>query len=265
MKFIKNALISLLLLSVPGTYIWHRGGNSDFDEVQHAEQQIGIKLESKIIPINELKLHVVFAGPENGEPVVLLHGFPQFWYMWRHHIAALAAAGYRVAAPDMRGYNRSDKPFGRAAYSYPNYAKDIIGLLDSQGWNTANLVSHDIGGAVAWELIFSHANRFSNAIVFSTGHPLAYAEVETDSQISLYRNFFRVPLLPELFTRAGGMVLVENSLRDTGRTGLFSEPEMTVFRAAWDRDHARFVRVWRQRSICADRNCASQQEILRCQ
>ena len=107
-------------------------------------------MEHYQIRSNGIDLHVVQDGPRTGRPVILLHGFPEFWYGWRRQIPFLAAAGYRVWAPDQRGYNLSAKPSGRGAYSLDRLAADVIGLLDAAGRDTALLVGHDWGAAVAW-------------------------------------------------------------------------------------------------------------------
>src|SRR6185437_305408 len=104
--------------------------------------------EHPTIPANGVRLHVVVAGPADGPLVVLLHGFPDFWYGWRRQIGPLAAAGYRVIAPDQRGYNLSEKPRGVAAYGLDRLAGDVLGLLDALGRERAFLVGHDWGGAV---------------------------------------------------------------------------------------------------------------------
>ena len=82
--------------------------------------------------------------------MVLLHGFPEFWYGWRRQIGPLAAAGFRVVAPDMRGYNLSSKPGGVAAYDIGGLAADITGLIHERGAQSALLAGHDWGGSVAW-------------------------------------------------------------------------------------------------------------------
>ncbi|MBL4790408.1 MAG: alpha/beta hydrolase [Kordiimonadaceae bacterium] len=194
-------------------------------------------LTSEMVNVGSLNLHVVFAGPEDGEPVILIHGFPEFWYMWRKHMAVLAKAGYRVAAVDMRGYNRSDKPSGRAAYSFSKYAGDITGLMDSQGWSQANIVAHDIGAVVAWHLVFRSAPRVKRAVIYSVGHPSALAS-NNNSDVSWYRTFFSMPILPELFARAGGLASLASNLQATSRAGTFPEEELEVYKAAWDREHA---------------------------
>src|SRR5690242_13279614 len=95
-----------------------------------------------------LKLHYVEAG--DGPLIVLLHGFPEFWFGWRLQIAPLAAAGFRVVAPDTRGYNLSSRPEGVAAYSVDLLADDIRGLIRALGAESATLVGHDWGGSIAW-------------------------------------------------------------------------------------------------------------------
>ena len=234
----KKVLFGISIVAFVFSVIWWSGGQSDFDEISFAEEQLGIDLESQFIDVGEVNLHVVFAGPSDGEPVILIHGFPQFWFMWRHHMAALAEAGYRVAAVDMRGYNRSGKPKGAAAYSYENYALDITGLMDDQGWQQANLVSHDIGAVVSWQLVFKHATRVSRAIIFSGAHPLAYAKSSEQSDVSWYRTFFRMPIIPELVSRIGGMSLTAKTMIETSRPGTYTDAKLEIYKAAWDRDHA---------------------------
>ena len=90
-----------------------------------------MELEHSTIETNGIKLHVVQAGPKSGIPVVLLHGFPEFWYGWRNQIPALVEAGCRVIVPDQRGYNLSDKPKGVKAYSILTLVGDLIGLIDA--------------------------------------------------------------------------------------------------------------------------------------
>src|SRR5271156_5667282 len=92
---------------------------------------------------NGSKLHVAEAGTTDGRLVILLHGFPEVWYGWRHQIDALADAGYRVVVPDQRGYNLSDRPKGRAAYDLDLLALDIVGLAAAIGRQTFVVVGHD--------------------------------------------------------------------------------------------------------------------------
>src|SRR3954454_21209988 len=114
------------------------------------------ELRYAVLRPNGVALHVAEAGPDDGPLVVLLHGFPECWYGWRHQIGALAAAGYRVLAPDQRGYNLSDKPRGLDAYAIDRLAADVIGLIAARGRDTAAVVGHDWGAGVAWWLALGH-------------------------------------------------------------------------------------------------------------
>ena len=95
--------------------------------------------------------------------VALLHGFPEFWYAWRHQISYLANAGYRVWVPDQRGYNLSDKPKGIAAYNLDHLANDIIGLIDAAGQQKVFLVGHDWGAAVTWWVANKYPERLERS------------------------------------------------------------------------------------------------------
>ena len=113
------------------------------------------------IPSNGIELHVAVAGPADGRPVVLCHGFPELWYSWRHQIAALADGGYRVYAPDLRGYGGSSQPGAVADYGSDQLSADLCGLLDYYGHETAVFSGHDWGSAVVWDLGRLHPDRVS--------------------------------------------------------------------------------------------------------
>src|SRR5215211_3225897 len=113
--------------------------------------------------VGALDLHVVEAGPPDGPPAILLHGFPEFWWGWRRQIAPLAAAGLRVVAPDQRGYNLSDKPGGVAAYALDALADDVLGLADVFGRARFAVAGHDWGAAVAWHLAGRNPGRVERA------------------------------------------------------------------------------------------------------
>src|SRR6476620_9088856 len=100
--------------------------------------------------LNGVRLHYVEAG--EGPLVVLLHGFPEFWYSWRRQLPALAPAGLRAIPPDMCGYNESDKPAGIRAYRLANLVADVIGLIEHAGERHAAVVGHDWGGVIAWHV-----------------------------------------------------------------------------------------------------------------
>jgi pimeloyl-ACP methyl ester carboxylesterase len=189
------------------------------------------------VETNGLRLHVVGAGPADGPLVVLLHGFPEFWYGWRHQIHTLAAAGYRVWAPDQRGYHRSDKPAGVAAYAVRNLVADVLGLVDAAGCEKALVVGHDWGAAVAWWLALWHPERVSRLVILNVPHPAVMGRtlLRRPRQLlkSWYILFFQVPGLPEALLRLGGSRLLRRTLRRTSRSGTFSAADLDRYAEAW--------------------------------
>jgi pimeloyl-ACP methyl ester carboxylesterase len=119
--------------------------------------------------VGDQRLHYVEAG--QGPLIVLLHGFPEFWYGWRLQIKPLAAAGFRVVAPDLRGYNLSSKPEGVAAYDTAQLTADIRGLIHERGAESALLVGHDWGGTVAWATAMHHPEVVDRLAILNAAHP----------------------------------------------------------------------------------------------
>ena len=184
-----------------------------------------------------IRLHLASAGPADGPLVVLLHGFPEFWYGWRHQIAALTEAGLRVVAPDQRGYNLSDKPAGIAAYRLDALADDVADLAAALGRERFAIVGHDWGGVVAWQVAARFPERVSRAAILNAPHPATlwpYAR-RHPSQLakSWYVAFFQLPALPESALRAGGFWVLQRVLRRTSRPGTFSRPDFANYRDAW--------------------------------
>jgi pimeloyl-ACP methyl ester carboxylesterase len=117
------------------------------------------------VPTNGIELHVAEVG--EGRPVILCHGFPELWYSWRHQLPALADAGYRAVAPDMRGYGQSSAPAAVEDYDLPTVCDDMIGLLDDLGEQQAVFVGHDWGAIVVWQLALTHSHRIAAALNMS--------------------------------------------------------------------------------------------------
>jgi len=149
-----------------------------------------VGVEHDRIATNGITLHVAQAGPADGELVVLLHGFPEPWWGWRNQIPALAASGFRVLAPDQRGYNFSDKPAGRGAYRMDTLARDIVGLIDATGRNRAAVIGHDWGGAIAWWLATYHPDRVRRVAVLNCPHPLVFSRILRRSPAQLLRSWY---------------------------------------------------------------------------
>lgn len=185
---------------------------------------------------NGVMLHCATAGPEDGEPIVLLHGFPEFWGGWQAQITGLAAAGYRVIAPDQRGYNISDKPRGSRAYRGTELVADICALLDTLNLPQATIVGHDWGGAVAWWLAAQHPDRVKKLIILNSPHPQAMRQALTERTQRLksgYMAFFNVPILPEVIIWAGNWFLPWLALTRTATRGAFSAADRRRYQAAW--------------------------------
>lgn len=145
---------------------------------------------------NGIRMHYVSQG--SGPLIVLLHGFPEFWYSWRLQIPFLAELGYTVVAPDLRGYNDSDKP--RTGYDVPNLLRDIVGLIKGLGQEKAIIVGHDWGGALAWSFATSYPQMTERLIVLNAPHPGALLrELRNPQQLrkSWYIFALQIPVLPE--------------------------------------------------------------------
>ena len=188
----------------------------------------GVELAHRFADLGDVRLHYVEAG--EGPLVLLLHGFPQFWYEWRHQIPALVEAGFRVVAPDMRGYNLSDKPPGVRAYRLELLARDVERLILACGERTASLVGHDWGAIVAWIAAMRHPGRVRRLAILNVPHPARFL----DGLLSLgqllrssYMFFFQIPRLPEAVIRAGDFALLRSVFRrDPVRRGAFTAEEI---------------------------------------
>jgi len=189
----------------------------------------------RMVDVGEVTLHVAEAG--TGPLVVLLHGFPEFWYGWRHQIPALAAAGYRVAAPDLRGYGLSDKPRGEAAYAGPALTGDVAGLVRALGEQRAVIVGHDWGGIVAWLTAMSRPEVVDRLVIANAPHPAVFGRaLASPAQLlrSSYMGFFQLPAVPELLLGAGRATVLRRLLRAaTVRPDAFSEADLARYAEAF--------------------------------
>lgn len=132
-------------------------------------------METLPIHARGLRFDAVAAGPADGTLVLLLHGFPQTSWAWRHQLPALATAGYRAVAPDQRGYSPGARPTAVAAYRIPELVEDVVAFADALGAERFHIVGHDWGGAVAWQVAGRHADRVASVTVLSTPHPRPFA------------------------------------------------------------------------------------------
>ncbi|MEW6612864.1 MAG: alpha/beta fold hydrolase [Pseudomonadota bacterium] len=198
---------------------------------------LGTALEHLRLPGNGVTLHVAAAGEPDGPLVLLLHGFPDLWLGWLRQVEALAAAGWRVWAPDQRGYNSSDKPHGLAAYRLEELAADVLALIRLSGRPRVTLIGHDWGGVVAWWLAARHPEVLERLVVLNAPHPAAMRrELHTrPGQLlrSAYVPFFALPWLPERVLRLRDFHILVTALRGSSRPDAFADAELEQYRAAW--------------------------------
>ncbi|MFK4361529.1 alpha/beta fold hydrolase [Rhodococcus sp. 27YEA6] len=147
------------------------------------------------IPVGDLTFDVLISGPDDGIPLVALHGFPESAASWGRLTPLLTAAGYRVIAPNQRGYSAGARPEGVDAYKIEHLVADVVGLLDALGLSDAHLVGHDWGSAVAWQVAGRHPNRIRSLTAISVPHPTAFGwalrEDEDQKQRSSYIGLLR--------------------------------------------------------------------------
>jgi pimeloyl-ACP methyl ester carboxylesterase len=167
---------------------------------------------------------------------VLLHGFPEFWWSWRRQIPALAAAGYRVVAPDLRGYHRSSKPKGVGAYRIDRLAEDLRALLDDLGPAPHPVVAHDWGAAVAWWSALLFPERIARLAILNTPHPAVFRRALATSAAQRrrvgYMLYFQLPWLPERKLSGQGGRALRSMFRRTSRPGTFTDDELARYAAA---------------------------------
>lgn len=189
-----------------------------------------------------VRLHLVEAGPPDGAPVVLFHGFPEFWWGWRRQLPALAAAGFRAVAPDLPGYNLSDKPRRLGAYRLDRLAGLVPALADDLGVAAVPLVGHDWGGALAWWTALCHPERIARLAILNAPHPSVLRRALRSSpeqrQRNVYMLYFQLPWLPERKLAAGGYRPLRSMLRRTSRPGTFDEAELERYAQAAGRPGA---------------------------
>lgn len=184
--------------------------------------------------IGSVNLHYAKAG--DGERlVVLLHGFPEFWYSWRHQIEALSDE-FTVVAPDMRGYNLSDKPPNVADYEIEKLVDDVTGLIRHFGREQAAIVGHDWGAAVAWAVALKHPEYVSKLVAMQVPPASIWRKNQTVRQLlaSWYMFFFQIPVLPEYLLKLNDYNALENALKNTTvEKSVFTLEEIHEYKKSW--------------------------------
>ena len=198
-----------------------------------------METQHHFIEANGIRFH--YAGQGSGPLVLLLHGFPECWYSWRKQLPALADGGYRAVAPDMRGYNLTDKP--RRGYNIESLVDDVAALAHALGEDRVHLAGHDWGGIVAWQVAWRKPELLRSLTILNAPHPAAFARYVRSHPRQLlksaYMAAFQIPRLPErLLTRDRASAIASALRNSAGRPGVFSDADLDVYREAFLRPGA---------------------------
>jgi epoxide hydrolase 4 len=196
----------------------------------------GPSIRFSFIPVNGVTLHCAEAGPGDGPLLVLLHGFPEFWFGWREYFRPLADRGFHVVAPDQRGYNLSSKPLGIEAYRLDFAAADIFALADVFGRRTFQVVGHDWGAAVAWRMATVDPKRLEGAAMLQAPHPAVWRRAMRDDrdqqQKGRYVQILRLPWISEMALKLGNYSSLARAFQPA-RPEAFSPETLETYREAW--------------------------------
>ncbi|NJL78920.1 MAG: alpha/beta hydrolase [Richelia sp. RM2_1_2] len=189
--------------------------------------------QHECIVTNGVNLHYVTQG--SGPLMLMLHGFPEFWYSWRHQIPEFAA-NFKVVAPDLRGYNDSEKPASQSAYVMNELVRDVEGIIRGLGYEKCVLVAHDWGGAIAWNFAYDYPEMVERLVIMNCPHLAKFSEgLRTPQQLlrSWYMFFFQLPLIPELFLQAQDYQFIENAFKGMAiNKSAFSKEDIDAYKDA---------------------------------
>jgi pimeloyl-ACP methyl ester carboxylesterase len=202
-----------------------------------------MNFEKQFVDLGDVTLHVVMAGAKEGKPLILLHGFPEFWYCWRKQIPYLAENGFRVIVPDQRGYNLSDKPKKIADYKIGLLAQDVVNLATALGHERFHLVGHDWGAAVAWWTALLFPERLHKLAILNVPFPSVMNQELSQGNWqqllkSWYIFYFQIPYLPEWSMSVDDFAPLARSMMESGKEGSFSPEEMEEYKRAWAQPRA---------------------------
>lgn len=199
----------------------------------------GVTGERTTVRTNGVELHCIEAGNPDGDLLLLLHGFPEFWFGWHEAITPFASDGYHVVVPDQRGYNRSEKPDGVAAYRIEELVDDVAGLIEAFGHRRAHVVGHDWGGTVAWWLALTYPEKVSHLVAVNAPHPTVLDRQIPGNVRLLAKNWHvlasQVPWAPEFVCRRRNWQLLCETLQRTSSTGTFTDDDIRHYRRAWSK------------------------------
>jgi pimeloyl-ACP methyl ester carboxylesterase len=184
--------------------------------------------------VNGIRLHYAAAG--SGKLMLFVHGFPEFWYTWRHQLAEFAG-DHHVVAPDMRGYNLSDKPSGVEHYAAAKIIADLRDLTRHLGHARCILVGHDWGGAIAWGFAIAHPDMVEKLVIVNAPHPAVFARELTQNkaqaEASQYMLFFRSEQAESVLSADNFKALWDRTYEKPLRAGHLTEADKQAYLTAW--------------------------------
>jgi epoxide hydrolase 4 len=191
--------------------------------------------QHQFIETNRVRLHCVTQG--EGDLVLLLHGFPEFWYAWRFQLPVLARH-FKVVVPDLRGHNESDKP--TSGYDVDTLSADVIGLIQALGYQQASIVGHDCGGLLTWHLAHKFPQYLQRVAILSAPHPNRLFREFSVTLEALLRNWYvlalQMPGVPEYLLRANLKQFLQNWFQQNSvRKGAFSSETLEIYQAALEK------------------------------
>lgn len=187
--------------------------------------------------VNGVTLHGMGLGEKDAPLVILLHGFADFWWGWRRQVGPLAAAGFRVVAPDQRGYNLSEKPIDLRAYDLDTLASDIVGLADRYGREKFCIVGHDFGGLVGWWVASRYPDRVTKFVSINSFHPQVLFPylLRHPAQMmrSIYMAVFQLSWVPEAILSAKNFAVMRQLFLKSSQPGTFSKADLDFYQRSW--------------------------------
>ncbi|MFD2247855.1 alpha/beta fold hydrolase [Pontibacter ruber] len=223
-------------------------------------------MEERYYQIGDISLHAVEAGNQDGQVMLFLHGFPEFWYGWHKQLDFFAEKGFRAVAADQRGYNLSSKPENVDDYTIENLTCDIAGLIPQLTTNKVVLVGHDWGGAVAWATAMQHPALISSLVILNMPHPAVMHEHLTKDPEQMlkssYAAFFQLPILPELLGSVIDFTILKQAMINSSKPGTFTDDMLERYEEAWKQPGAlnamfNWYRAYKYKNFDADHEISS--------
>ncbi|CAI2354421.1 unnamed protein product [Caenorhabditis sp. 36 PRJEB53466] len=195
---------------------WVTEGKEYFAEEVYVEPECLKDWNHKFVQLEEIRMHYVEEGPQDGEVLLMVHGFPEFWYSWRFQLEYFKKT-HRCIAIDMRGYNQTDRPSGISSYNVVRLVDDIRQFIEILGLERVTLAAHDWGAIVCWRFSMLHPSLIDRLIVCNVPHPIAFYEVYKVSKEqrdkSWYIYLFQSQMIPEIAMKSNGMKMLDSMFR----------------------------------------------------